>query len=125
MNEVDIWILKMYQPAWKMGDERRENYLDILKPESLEDSQYNFIREKLYRLGMIDSKNEENRNANLELMGNTLTELIKQLYSEKPKKITAPRLKRISKLESYHITRLGQQYLDFIEEPNMKQDVTI
>lgn len=125
MNELDIRVLKLYQPTWKMGDERRESYLDILKFEKIDESQYNFIREKLYRLGMIDSKNEENRDANLDLMGDKLTELIKQLYSKKPKEVKAPKFKRIARSESYHITRLGQQYLDFIEEPNMKQDTTI
>ncbi len=125
MNELDIRVLKLYQPAWKMDDEGRESYLDILKSEKIDESQYNFIREKLYRLGMIDSKNEENRDANLDLIGDTLTELIKQLYSKNPKEVKAPKLKRISRSESYHITRLGQQYLDFIKEPNMKQDANI
>ena len=62
-------------------------------------------------------KNEVNRDENLDMLGTTLTELIKQLYSKKPKEVKAPKLKRITRSESYDITRLGRQYLAFIEEP--------
>ena len=88
-----------------------------MREENIDESQYNFIREKLCRLGMLDSKNETNRDENLDILGTTLTELIKQLYSKKPKEVKAPKLKRITRSESYDITRLGRQYLAFIEEP--------
>lgn len=125
MNELDIRVLKLHQPAWKTDSEERESYLDILKSEKIDESQYSFIREKLYRLGMLDGKNEENRDANLDLLGDTLTELIKELHSKKAKEVKAPKLKRIARSESYHITRLGQQYLTFIEEPDMKQNANV
>lgn len=125
MNELDIRVLRLYKPTWGRGDEKRENYFDILQDAKIDETQYDFIREKLYRLGMLDSKNEENRDANLDLMGETLTQLIKQLYSKIPKQVKAPKLKRIARSELYHITRLGQQYLGFIEEPSMKQEANI
>lgn len=117
MNELDIRILRLYLPTYEMGKEGHETFVDVMREENIDESQYNFIREKLCRLGMLDSKNEVNRDENLDILGTTLTELIKQLYSKKPKEVKAPKLKRITRSESYDITRLGRQYLAFIEEP--------
>lgn len=117
MNELDIRILRLYRPIFERGEEDHENIIDVMKDENIDQSQYDFIREKLCRLGMLDSKNEQERDENLDIIGKTLTELIKQLYSKKPKEVKAPKLKRISRTESYQITRLGRQYLDFIDDP--------
>ena len=117
MNELDIRVLRLYRPAYEMGGEDHENFMDVMSEENIDDSQYDFIREKLCRLGMLDSKNEANRDENLDVLGKTLTELIKQLYSKKPKEVKAPKLKKIARSESYSITRLGRQYLAFIDDP--------
>lgn len=117
MNELDIRVLRLYRPTYETNEEVHESSLDIMNEENIDKSQYNFIREKLYRLGMLDSKNEASRDENLDAIGDTLTELINQLYSKKPKEVRPPRLKRINRSESYRITRLGRQYLDFIDEP--------
>ena len=66
---------------------------------------------------MLHSKNEERRDENLDILGKTLNELIKQLYSKKPKEVKAPRLNLITRTESYRITFLGRQYLSFIDDP--------
>lgn len=117
MNELDIRILRLYRPLYGVDEENRENFMDVMREENIDESQYNFIREKLCRLGMLDSKNEANRDENLDVLGKTLTELIKQLYSKKPKEVKAPKLKRITRSESYSLTRLGWQYLTFIDDP--------
>lgn len=117
MNELDIRILRLYRPLYGADEENRENFMDVMREENIDESQYNFIREKLCRLGMLDSKNEANRDENLDVLGKTITELIKQLYSKKPKEVKAPKLKRITRSESYSLTRLGWQYLTFIDDP--------
>ena len=116
MNELDIRVLRLYHPTFDM-DESHENFLDVMREERIDETQYNFIREKLCRLGMLHSKNEERRDENLDILGKTLNELIKQLYSKKPKEVKAPRLNRITRTESYRITFLGRQYLSFIDDP--------
>ena len=116
MNELDIRILRLYRPTFDM-DEGGENFLDVMREANIDETQYNFIREKLCRLGMLYSKSEEHRNENLDILGKTITELIKQLHSKKPKEIKAPRLKRISRTASYRISLLGRQYLEFIDDP--------
>jgi len=66
---------------------------------------------------MLESKNQAKRDENLDILGEKITELIKQLYSKKQKEVKAPKLKRITRSESYKITSLGRQYLSFMEEP--------
>ena len=117
MNELDIRILRLYRPTYEMSEEEQESFQDVMRDEDIDQSQYNFIREKLCRLGMLYSKNTEKRDENLDVLGEKLTELIKQLHSKKPKEVKAPKLKRITRSESYRITRLGRQYLTFIDEP--------
>ena len=117
LNELDIRILKLYRPFFEKDEESQESVIDVLEDENIDSLQYDFIREKLCRLGMLHSKNEEKRDENLEVLGKTLTELIKQLSSKKPKEVKAPKIKKISRTESYRITTLGRQYLDFIAEP--------
>ncbi|WP_455526798.1 hypothetical protein [Huintestinicola sp.] len=116
MNQLDIRVLRLYLPTYE-SESKQETYVDVINDEHIEISQYNFIREKLYRLGMLESKNEEYRDGNLDTLCKTVTELIKQLYAKNPREVNAPKLKRISKTESYHITQLGRQYLSFIDEP--------
>lgn len=117
MNELDIRILRLYRPAYEVGEEDHENFMDVMREENIDKSQYDFIREKLCRLGMLDSTNEAKRDKNLDELGKTLTDLIKQLYSKNPKKVKEPNLHKILRSESYSITRLGRQYLAFIDEP--------
>lgn len=117
MNELDIRVLRLYRPSYEKDEEDCENYMDVLREENIDESQYNFIRQKLCRLGMLDSRNEANRDENLDILGKTLTELIKQLYSKKPKVVREPRLKKIPRSESYSIAPLGRQYLNFIDDP--------
>ena len=88
-----------------------------MRDANIDDTQYDFIREKLCRLGMLYSKNEERRDENLDMLGKTLAELMKPLYAKKPKEVKAPRLNRIYRTESYQITILGRQYLAFINNP--------
>lgn len=116
MNELDIRILRLYQPR-REANEGQETYFDIVGAGGISESQYRFIQEKLDRLGMLESKNEENRDENLDVIGKALSELIKQLHAKNPKEVKMPRLKQISRSESYHITSLGRQYLSFVEEP--------
>lgn len=117
MNELDIRILRLYRPTYEMSEEEQESFQDVMRDEDIDQSQYNFIREKLCRLGMLYSKNTEKKDENLDILGEKLTELIKQLHSKKPKEVKAPKLKRITRFESYRITKLGRQYLTFIDEP--------
>lgn len=117
MNQLDIRILRLYRPAFEANVGEHETIADIMSEEKIDYSQLGYIGAKLHRLGMLDSKNDERRDENLKILGDTIAELIKQMYSKKPREVKAPRLNRISSHESYSITRLGRQYLNFIDDP--------
>lgn len=117
MNQLDIRVLRLYRPVFEAGEARQETFIDILREENIDQSQFDFIQEKLYRLGMLESRNEERRDENLKVLGETVSELIKQIYSKKPREVKMPRLNRINSYDSYSITRLGRQYLSFIDDP--------
>ena len=117
MNALDIRVLRLYNSTFGADQEHRETYLDVIKEEGIDESQYKFIQEKLYRLGMLYSVNETRRDENLDTISQTLTDLTKQLSSKNPKPVKTPRLNRINRVESYRITPLGRQYLQFIDEP--------
>lgn len=117
MNELDIRVLRLYRPIIDVDDERHENVWDVMKEEGIDQTQYDFIRQKLYRLGMLNSQNEERRDENLDMLGKTIIDIIKQLSSKKPATVKVPKLKKVYRTDLYHITLLGRQYLSFIEEP--------
>lgn len=116
MNELDIRVLKIYTPRF-LDEAPTEDFMTIMKSAGISQQQYNFIREKLARFGMIESKNEEKRDRNLEVLGDKVTELIKQLYAKKPKEVKPPKLEKVRLTDSYSITSLGRNFLQFIAEP--------
>lgn len=121
MNELDIRVLRIYTPRF-LGETPTEDFMTIMKSAGIDQQQYNFIREKLARFGMIESKNEEKRDKNLEVLGDKVTELIKQLYAKKPKEAKPPKLEKVRSADSYSITSLGRNFLQFIAEPTYSED---
>lgn len=88
--------------------------MDICKDIHVDFEQMRFIREKLERFGLLQSKNEE-------INDNNLKEIVKYLQNlEKKEKIQARKCKdseakKVSGSDSYKITPLGRQYLTLIE----------
>ena len=78
---------------------------------NISDQQYRFVKEKLERLGMLQSRNEELRDKNLEAVIEYIKELQKQNKSSKPRAVRDPKVKRISNSDTYKITSLGRDFL--------------
>mgnify|MGYP001059352142 CR=1 FL=1 len=108
LSDLDIRVLKSYSYLGNDG----ENILDICKDIHVDFEQMRFIREKLERFGLLQSKNEE-------INDNNLKEIVKNLEKEskksKPGSVKIPKLKKVSGSDSYKITQLGRQYLTLIE----------
>ena len=108
LSDLDIRVLKSYSYLGNDG----ENILDICKDIHVDFEQMRFIREKLERFGLLQSKNEE-------INDNNLKEIVKYLEKEskksKPGSVKIPKLKKVSGSDSYKITQLGRQYLTLIE----------
>ena len=111
LSDLDIRVLKSYLYLGNDG----ESILDICKDIHVDFEQMRFIREKLERFGLLQSKNEEINDNNLEEIVKYLQNLEKESKKSKPGSVKIPKLKKVSGLDSYKITPLGRQYLTLIE----------
>ena len=110
LNDLDIRILKVYSNLKTDG----ESIVSICNELNLELSQIQFIKEKLERFGLLQSRNEEINENNLEMIVNYLEKVKKENRKRNPNDIKVPSLKRVSKSDSYRITPLGRHYLTMI-----------
>lgn len=78
--------------------------------------QLKHIKEKLERFGLLQSKNEEISDDNLEKIVKYLQDVEKERKKSKPRDIKLPRLKKISSSDTYRITSLGREYLQLVKE---------
>lgn len=115
LSRLDIRVLRLHGSSYLSGVQVDDDCVRLMSEEGIDESQYRSIREKLCRFGLLQSKNEEKREKNLEVVQDALAELIKQLGSGKPKKMQVPKYKRISNSDSYGITSLGNKYLRMIK----------
>lgn len=109
LNELDIKVLRIF------SYENEENYWTVKSETNISDQQYRFVKEKLERLGMLQSRNEELRDKNLEAVIEYIKELQKQNKSSKPKAVRDPKVKRISNSDTYKITSLGREFLGLMK----------
>lgn len=115
LSRLDIRVLRLHVSSYLSGVQVDDDCVRLMSEEGIDESQYRSIREKLCRFGLLQSKNEEKREKNLEVVQDALAELIKQLGSGKPKKMQVPKYKCISNSDSYGITSLGNKYLRMIK----------
>lgn len=111
LSDLDIRVLKSYSYFVNDG----ESTLDICKDIHIDFQQMRFIREKLERFGLLQSKNEEINDNNLEEIVKYLQNVEKESKKSKPRTVKIPKLKKVSGSDSYKITPLGRQYLSLIK----------
>lgn len=110
LNDLDIRILKVYSNLGTEG----ESIVSICNELNLELYQIQFIKEKLERFGLLQSRNEEMNENNLEMIVKYLEKVKKENRKRNPDEIKIPSLKRVSANDSYRITPLGRHYLTMI-----------
>lgn len=110
LNDLDIRILKVYSNLGTEG----ESIVSICNELNLELYQIQFIKEKLERFGLLQSRNEEMNENNLEMIVKYLEKVKKENRKRNPDEIKIPSLKRVSASDSYRITPLGRHYLTMI-----------
>ena len=108
---LDIRILKTY-------DLRHPSDTEPITPfnSEFDSSQLRYIKEKLLRLGLLKSRNEEVSTKNQEHIIDYLQKFNKDLNSRKPKGVRLPNFKKIHLSDSYRITSLGGALLQLISE---------
>ena len=110
LNDLDIRILKVYSNLKTDG----ESIVSICNELNLELNQIQFIKEKLERFGLLQSRNEEINENNLEMIVKYLEKVKKENRKRNPDDIKVPSLKRVNASDSYRITSLGRHYLTMI-----------
>lgn len=114
LNRLDIRVLKLHYYNPITGHMVDDSFDRLIQEEGIGYSEYRTIREKLCRLGLLESKNEEKRERNLEAVQDAVSELLSQLGKKNPKIPRSPKFQRISSSDSYSITSLGRRYLELI-----------
>ena len=114
LNRLDIRVLNLYGNSYLTGIGIDDDYSKLISEEGIDESQCRVIRQKLCRFGLLESRNEEKRDKNLKTVQDSLAELIKQLSSNRAKKLKAPHYQKLSLSDSYKITPLGNRYLRMI-----------
>lgn len=110
LNDLDIRILKVYSNLGTEG----ESIVSICNELNLELNQIQFIKEKLERFGLLQSRNEEMNENNLDAIVKYLEKVKKENRKKNPDDVKVPSLKRVSGTDSYRITSLGRHYLTMI-----------
>lgn len=116
LSRLDIRVLNLHGSSYFTEDRTDDDYNRLISEEGIDESQYRSIRQKLCRFGLLQSKNEEKREQNLEEVQEVLAELIKKLNSNKIKKLQDPKYQRITRSDSYAITPLGRRYLKMMRQ---------
>ncbi len=111
MNMLDIRVFKLY--TFSGGD----NAYKIIEDYQIDASHYGMVQEKLERLGLIYSRNEEQRDDNVDAILTYLEDLGKG-------KKARLRAKRVSKSESYRMTNYGYRFIKFIESEYKDEEET-
>lgn len=110
LNDLDIRILKVYSNLKTDG----ESIVSICNELNLELNQIRFIKEKLERFGLLQSRNEEINENNLEMIVKYLEKVKKENRKRNPDDVKVTSLKRVSASDSYRITPRGRHYLTMI-----------
>lgn len=120
LNDIDIRVLKTFD--WKTQD--KEEPITPFNSE-FDYSQLRYIKEKLLRLGLLKSKNEELSAKNQEKMIDYLQKFNQDITSKKPKGVKLPQFKKLQTTDRYNITSLGLALLQLISEQCNMTDFSV
>ena len=98
---LDLRVLRLYIAC-------DEDVQTIMEDYKLDYSQLGMIKEKLSRLGLLESKNDLDMDENMRNVAQYLEDVTKGKKNPELK-----RLKRISKFESYRLTSYGEKLYQF------------
>jgi len=108
MNMLDIRVFKLYTFS------NDDNCYKIIEDYQIDNSHYRMVQQKLVRLGLIYSKNDAQRDDNVD----AILKYLEELGKGKKARLGA---KRVSRNESFKITRYGSSFMKFIEDNYKEQ----
>lgn len=113
LNLLDIRVLKTYVNN-TISSEKRDTYAEIMKDYDIDDSQYQMIKMKLLRLGLLESKNDLKQDENIANIINYLQAVNKNKPNDAKRSLA--KIKKISRIEGYTITSYGRNFIRFFTE---------
>ena len=107
LTVLDIDVLKMYSRDYE------ENWRNVCEKRGISYEQMDMIKAKLERHGLLYSNNDDQRDANIDLVVEYLDKRVKEENKKNgnPSKIRLGKTKKVKKSESYSITKLGRDFL--------------
>lgn len=115
LTQLDIDVLKLYSL------DSHEKIYKLCERYNLKAEQVEVIKEKLTRLGLLRSKNDVQRDGNIDAIAEYLIKVDKEAKKTKPQKINLPNIKKCSRSESYSITALGRDFLKIISSGTVEE----
>ena len=110
LNDLDLRVLRLYSLTTE------ETAHDTVSELEISYERLKYIKEKLERFGLLQSKNEEISDNNLEQIVKYLQDIERERKRSRPRDLKLPKLKKISSVDTYRITTLGREYLQLIKE---------
>ena len=110
LTELDIDVLSLYDRN------SQEDVISLCNRYNLKIEQVVVIKEKLERLGLIYSRNEEQRDSNIDAIVDYLNKVDKEQKKSKLRGVKLPNIKKPNRSTSYTITSLGRDYLKVISD---------
>lgn len=107
---IDIDVLKMYAS--------KDTMPALMERHGIDYDQLKMIKAKLERNGLLDCDNDEQRDENIDIIVDYLNKRVKEENKKNgsPEKVKMGRTKKVSRSESYRISRLGLDFLQCIGE---------
>lgn len=107
LTSLDIDVLKLYSL------ESDENYLDLCKKRNISFEQLEMIKQKLERNGLLYSKNDDQRDSNIDILVDYIDKRTKEENKKngKPFGVKLGKITKVKRAESYSITKLGRDFL--------------
>lgn len=102
VNFLDIRVLRLYTPTCN------DNFVNVMNDYQIDNYQYKMIQQKLARLGLLYSTNDQKRDENTDAIVKYLEELNKGKNSKL-------RVNHVPRSESYTLSSYGYRFFDFIE----------
>lgn len=107
LSLLDLRILRLYGLTY-LGNGDGDDIWKVMQDNDIDDSQTKLIREKLERLGLIRSRNDEKLEENMKNVMQYVED-----FSRGKKNLKLKRLNSIPRSESYKITSFGLKFIKF------------
>ncbi len=117
VNMLDIRVLKLYAP--NIMSKQEDSYNKIIQDYQIDHSQYEMIRLKLIRLGLLESRNDIKQDENIDFIIDYIQAVSKN--KENNAKQALRKIKKVSKQDSYIITSYGRNFIEFFGRNEEKE----